>query len=1707
MEGRQQAISAILLAVVITTGAFVPFVQPATAQNEPPAPTLDGVDIPDEVTVGESFEVVVDASNDGGRAGAYSTITVSSPDLDESGDGSQVTVTDDFDHSYSAVSDAGDEIFDKNGDSLSAEYALAEAGTVQDTFWDSGESRSFAAEITPEETGTLEINVRTTLIDDEDSSEKYTAPSSGPEDQQGYTVRQYEVEVKEETEISAEIEDVDPPSGDYTPGEDATAETTVRNTGNVEHEFYVGYSVRGPDGEWRDNDRSTHESVWVEPGEEETVDVEWEVEDDAPTGEYDIWTSVYRDADGDQLEDRLDESRMMDVFEVETETEEYRLNVDTDGEGGFEIDPPGFSTTSVDRNYEEGTVVELTANPGPDNRFVEWSGDLGSADEDDRTIEVTMNEARDITAEFEEETEEYRLNADTDGEGGFEVDPPGFSTTSVDREYEEGTTVELTATPEPDSRFVEWTGDIGSADGDESTIEVTMDEARDITARFEEVSREYRLEADTDGDGGLEVYPPGFSTTSVDREYEEGTRVELTATPEPDSRFVEWTGDIGFADETDRTIEVTMDEARDITAEFKEETKISAEIEDFDPPSGDYTAGEEIVAETTIRNTGNTEHEFYVGYSVRGPDGEWRDNDRSTHKQVWVEPGARETVNVEWQVEEDAPTGEYDVWTTVYRDERYGDLEDRLDGERRGDVFEVAAENSPPTLRADEPSDQTTISPGEEVYFEVDVEDSDGNLQGVDWYVEGTHEESSYVYGSSASPRWDTIFDSSGTYRVEARAHDEEGQHSEPVSWTVEVEEPERIQAAIGDVDWPNDEATYSDRVETSVEVENTGNTRHEFYVGYSVRGPDGEWRDNDGSTHESVTLSPGEQRQVNVEWEITDEAPAGDYDVWTTVYADRSGEELQEKRDERRQSSIFSVEETNQTGTVTGYVTTSDGDGLEDVSVTVGGITVKTNPDGYYDAENVPIGKRTVSATIEGQEYTKQQSVSAGQQVTTDIEVDLQTTDIQITSFDPQTGTFSPGDEITASVGLVNEGNEEKTVRATLGHRGPTGTLLDGGDESTTSLTLAPSQQTTTELSWTVGDDPNVGTYDAVLTVSAGDSQIAQSAENDSVNLQSTDDAATLLDYSQESGTYEPDDTIEVEFAVENNEESSTTYYVEYVARGSNGETYANDAYFVTRPPSGAESPPTTIRYAVPESAPNGTYDGVLRVWKGRSPDTSQPPADQVTISDVFSVENPNASEPEPPDEEAPTGNVTIRVEGSSGEAVEGTKVGVNLLGDNKEKTVGNDGVATFEVPRRDVKYTAYYVGRSDIIQERKPVLVDSEGPHDVAFEIKETGTLRGTVTIDGEPVTGDITLQGSETQIEDGVFEFDDKVPIGYKTLVIDPDGNGPTRYASVRIEPGENGETIQITERFRIGEYVSGAVLGDIGYRNRETISVEYTLGWMTSTTIPISDVRDLASSASAGDKVDTAVNVVAIVPLVGDSSTVISRIGKFVKKAPPKAVRDFAKIIRRSSKFNGMRYRALSELGYGDTLESLTRAGFSRAEATKLVSVAKSSDVSSDALRSAVSKADVAPKAVRKAVKNEETGDVVLLTKGVRNEDGWTHIVRGHIGGTDRVIDSYKTFFPTGKEVKFKKHADEVLPARMTEKQVEEMVLTAIKKGDEPTDIGGGVAYTIDPRKHGYDVGITKIQVEVSDGIVKTAYPTKGPSVYEYRPNGELIKGVS
>ena len=75
------------------------------------------------------------------------------------------------------------------------------------------------------------------------------------------------------------------------------------------------------------------------------------------------------------------------------------------------------------------------------------------------------------------------LTIDVVGEGDVDIDPVRYK-------YIKGTTVDLTADPYEDWYFSEWTGDETSTD---TTISITMDDDKDITAHFKEVPEEYDL--------------------------------------------------------------------------------------------------------------------------------------------------------------------------------------------------------------------------------------------------------------------------------------------------------------------------------------------------------------------------------------------------------------------------------------------------------------------------------------------------------------------------------------------------------------------------------------------------------------------------------------------------------------------------------------------------------------------------------------------------------------------------------------------------------------------------------------------------------------------------------------------------------------------------------------------------------------------------------------------------------------------------------------------------------------------------------------------------------------------------------------------------------------------------------------------------------------------------------------------------------------
>ncbi len=97
---------------------------------------------------------------------------------------------------------------------------------------------------------------------------------------------------------------------------------------------------------------------------------------------------------------------LSDTVVVSFEVETYTLTVTTDGDGTVEMDPD-------QEEYEEGTMVTLTAEADDGWEFVEWTGHAsGNA----TSINVTMTEEMVVTAVFAEEEE---VTPDDDDETGI----------------------------------------------------------------------------------------------------------------------------------------------------------------------------------------------------------------------------------------------------------------------------------------------------------------------------------------------------------------------------------------------------------------------------------------------------------------------------------------------------------------------------------------------------------------------------------------------------------------------------------------------------------------------------------------------------------------------------------------------------------------------------------------------------------------------------------------------------------------------------------------------------------------------------------------------------------------------------------------------------------------------------------------------------------------------------------------------------------------------------------------------------------------------------------------------------------------------------------------------------------------------------------------------------------------------------------------
>jgi hypothetical protein len=237
------------------------------------------------------------------------------------------------------------------------------------------------------------------------------------------------------------------------------------------------------------------------------------------------------------------------------------------GSGSVASSPAGIACgATCAAAFDYGTVVTLTATPSGASLFTGWSGAGCSGTGD---CVVTMDQARSVTATFSDQPQQH-LDVAVDGAGSGSVGstPVGIDCgATCSANFDEGTSVTLTATPATGSDFGGWNG--AGCTGASGCV-VTMDQARSVTATFTLETRSIDVSKDGTGAGSVASSPAGIgcgATCALAFDY--GTVVTLTATPSTGSDFTGWSG-AGCTGAGDCV--VTMDAAHAVTATFTLQT-------------------------------------------------------------------------------------------------------------------------------------------------------------------------------------------------------------------------------------------------------------------------------------------------------------------------------------------------------------------------------------------------------------------------------------------------------------------------------------------------------------------------------------------------------------------------------------------------------------------------------------------------------------------------------------------------------------------------------------------------------------------------------------------------------------------------------------------------------------------------------------------------------------------------------------------------------------------------------------------------------------------------------------------------------------------------------------------------------------------------------------------------------------------------------
>jgi hypothetical protein len=250
----------------------------------------------------------------------------------------------------------------------------------------------------------------------------------------------------------------------------------------------------------------------------------------------------------------------------------YDVDISVTPEGGGTVTPASGT-------FNEGTTMQLTAEPEPGYRFDHWSGGATGAS---NPLSITVDGAKNITAHF---IAQCTITTSVSPEGTGTITPVG-DTVDI------GSVLKYTAQPATGYRFDYWSGDVT---GNDNPLIINVDKSKVITAHFK---KQYVLTVENEpGDGGT-VTPAGGK-------YDDGANVQLSAEPAPGYRFGSWSGDVTS---TSSKVTVSMNMNKTVTANFIAQYVLLTAVNPENggtviPAGGTYDEGTELTL-TAYANEG-----------------------------------------------------------------------------------------------------------------------------------------------------------------------------------------------------------------------------------------------------------------------------------------------------------------------------------------------------------------------------------------------------------------------------------------------------------------------------------------------------------------------------------------------------------------------------------------------------------------------------------------------------------------------------------------------------------------------------------------------------------------------------------------------------------------------------------------------------------------------------------------------------------------------------------------------------------------------------------------------------------------------------------------------------------------------------------------------------------------------------------------------